>query len=564
MWWKPMKKIIGIICMLMLVNALPLVAGFVGNQNYQMQASGNGETDWWTSFRHDAGHSGFSTSDAPETANLKWSDSYVSDSAIDFEPLVVDDRIYICPASIHFPGTGSFFCLDANDGSTIWSKPGLGEFGLAGSVVSEDRIYVSGTDGLLRATIWCFDLETGNQIWSHSFLGSLLSAPFAPMHYDGKLYFIWLDLPLEGAYTCHIRCVKDHGDYALLKWDRVIDNIVINDYRYISNLVPAIVDGKVYAISDYKIYRFDADTGIKDWEKQRSKMSDLSLAIVDDKIYFGEQGYVTCLNTNDGSERWSKKLDVNPRVVLSPTVYDGKVYAGFIKNGYSTYVYCLDDDNNGDILWSKHLFDSTNQYTYVSPTTVADDKIYIAGGESFDWGEAYCLDACDGSIIWNYSLDGSVYDSASIANGAVYIGTRSGTLYKFEDEYQNHPPDPPVIDGETNGEVGTEYSYTFVSVDQDGDDIYFYTIDWGDNSGDTVTGPFTSGEVITVNHTWSEKGIYTVSAKATDINGAESDWGYLEVIMPVNQQSSPQSQTPSSQQSSQSQSVILKINPNFR
>lgn len=526
------KKIICIICMLTMVNTLPMVSGIVNNPNYEMTISVNSEIDWWPMFRHDLGHSGFSTSDAPETANLKWSDSYVSDSAIDFEPLVVDDRVYISPASIHFPGTGSFFCLDANDGSTIWNVPDLGECGLVGSAIGEDRIYISGTDEFFRATIWCFDLETGNQIWSHSFLGSFFSAPFAPMHYDGKLYFIWIDLTMGGDYTYHIRCVKDHGAYALVKWDRVIDNIMINDYRYIPNLVPAIADGKVYAISDYKIYRFDANTGIKDWEKQRSKLSDLSLAVVDEKIYFGEQGYVICLNANDGSEAWSKRLDSNPRVVLSPSVADGKVYAGFIKDGYSTYVYCLDSENNGDTLWSKHLFDSTNQYTYVSPTAVADDKIYIAGGEFFDWGEAYCLDADDGSIIWNYSIDGSVIASPSIANGALYIGTRSGTLYKFEDVYQNHPPYPPVITGETNGKIGTEYSYTFVSVDQDGDDISCYTIDWGDNSGDdVVTGPFASGEVVTVAHTWSEKGTYTIKAKAKDTNNLESDWETFKVII---------------------------------
>jgi len=76
--------------------------------------------------------------------------------------------------------------------------------------------------------------------------------------------------------------------------------------------------------------------------------------------------------------------------------------------------------------------------------------------------------------------------------------------------------------------------YTFNAVDPDGDDVKYF-IDWGD--GDTEwTGFSASGTPVVVSHTWAEEDTYTITAKAQDEYGLESDWGTLEVEMPVNQQ----------------------------
>ncbi len=94
----------------------------------------------------------------------------------------------------------------------------------------------------------------------------------------------------------------------------------------------------------------------------------------------------------------------------------------------------------------------------------------------------------------------------------------------------NDPPATPDIDGETNGKVGTEHEYTFVSTDPNGDMIK-YIIDWGDNTTDT-TELYDSGVTATISHTWNTKGTYIIKAKAADEHDAESDWGTLEVAMP--------------------------------
>jgi hypothetical protein len=45
-------------------------------------------------------------------------------------------------------------------------------------------------------------------------------------------------------------------------------------------------------------------------------------------------------------------------------------------------------------------------------------------------------------------------------------------------------------------------------------------------------GPYNSGDEVTFNHTWSEKGTYIIKAKAKDIYDYESQWGTLTVIIP--------------------------------
>ena len=74
------------------------------------------------------------------------------------------------------------------------------------------------------------------------------------------------------------------------------------------------------------------------------------------------------------------------------------------------------------------------------------------------------------------------------------------------------------------------------ATDPDGDDIWYY-VDWDDWEDTLWLGPYPSGQEVIVSHTWDDRGKYTIRAKARDIFEEESDWAYLEVTMPVNQQS---------------------------
>ena len=95
------------------------------------------------------------------------------------------------------------------------------------------------------------------------------------------------------------------------------------------------------------------------------------------------------------------------------------------------------------------------------------------------------------------------------------------------------PPHQPTIDGPANGKTGVSYNYNFVTSDPEGDDVY-YRIIWGDGSPVTEWyGPYHSGQLIIVSHTFLKTGTFIIQCQAKDIYNALSNWGQLDVIMPV-------------------------------
>ncbi|GAG54589.1 unnamed protein product, partial [marine sediment metagenome] len=103
--------------------------------------------------------------------------------------------------------------------------------------------------------------------------------------------------------------------------------------------------------------------------------------------------------------------------------------------------------------------------------------------------------------------------------------------YEFQAAILNNPPLQPNISGISLGVTGVGYTYTAVTTDPDDDEICYF-VDWGDDTNSGWSDFVESGTEITYKHTWSEKGTYTIKAKAKDEYGLEGDWGELEVSMP--------------------------------
>ncbi len=98
----------------------------------------------------------------------------------------------------------------------------------------------------------------------------------------------------------------------------------------------------------------------------------------------------------------------------------------------------------------------------------------------------------------------------------------------------SYAPTNPLIDGPNTGGVGIEYCWTFQSSDPNGDDIK-YIIKWGDGNSNE-TGCFSSGEIVTLCHTYNKQGIFKIEVKAKECTeeGLESDWETLEINIPRN------------------------------
>jgi len=111
--------------------------------------------------------------------------------------------------------------------------------------------------------------------------------------------------------------------------------------------------------------------------------------------------------------------------------------------------------------------------------------------------------------------------------------TSPSDIWSFVVAY-NFPPDPPMIDGPAKVKIGVDYEFVFFTGDLEEHDVS-YLIDWGDGTGEGWTDYYQSWEKIILNHTWYEKGSYTIRAKAKDIYGDESDFSerYITVIYDI-------------------------------
>jgi hypothetical protein len=108
----------------------------------------------------------------------------------------------------------------------------------------------------------------------------------------------------------------------------------------------------------------------------------------------------------------------------------------------------------------------------------------------------------------------------------------TGTTYVWIQE-SNEPPNKPTITGKTPGRVGLFYEYTFSSIDPEGNDIC-YIVDWDDGTDSGWVGPYTSGEEVSLKHSWNKKGTYAIQVKAKDVFDEESEIAELPVTMPLN------------------------------
>jgi len=167
--------------------------------------------------------------------------------------------------------------------------------------------------------------------------------------------------------------------------------------------------------------------------------------------------------------------------------------------------------------------------------TINLDGITFPNGEEFksegSFGR-YHLFLPPGDYTVEFSVEGYVTQSHQVT-----IALDSAEILEIFLDPINAPPNTPSIDGPSSGNAGSVYKYTFETNDPDHDILYYY-IDWGDETVEEWIGPYDSDEQVIVNHGWTEEGIYLIKAKAKDMYNAESEWGQLEIEMPISQKRS--------------------------
>jgi len=274
-----------------------------------------------------------------------------------------------------------------------------------------------------------------------------------------------------------------------------------------------VVNNELYVVDWVapRLYKVDLHTGDLD-----VIVDDWNLIYMYDVAYDGTYFYIDEWDLNrydiNGNYQGTASFDQSIR----GSAWDGSFYWTLTTDNQ---IKCWDISN-----WPMITEISENMFN--PPTS-------DCSGLWFDGTYFWTAESIDGSLGYIYQFN---YDGGVISQWLepAYMGYAACVITDF---LPNNPPNKPSIDGPTSGNAGEEYCWTFHSTDPDGDDVYFY-IDWGDDTNTGWIGPYSSCTSVEVDHTYDEIGNYTIGAKAKDIFDAESDWGYLEVTMPISFNSS--------------------------
>ncbi len=286
------------------------------------------------------------------------------------------------------------------------------KFATGGSVVSSPSI-ANGVAyfGSFDKNIYAVNAQDGNFIWKFQTQERILSSP-AVVH--GKVY--------TGADDGYIYCLNAYS--GSLIWKTSAGGVIPANFAasVILRSSPIVVGNKVYVGSlDTNLYCLDASNGNVNWKYPTRGYITSSPAVADDAVYVTSQapssGFLYKLDAASGNLIWEKTLPYNIGFMggtdmhASPTVANGMV---FVSSNAGTY-YAV-NAATGNTEWT---YNNTASEEFILCSTVYN------GGRLFlvDKFSIVCVNAKNGSRIWNAYLGDELYVSPSYADEKLYVVT---------------------------------------------------------------------------------------------------------------------------------------------
>ncbi|MBD3310071.1 PQQ-binding-like beta-propeller repeat protein, partial [Candidatus Woesearchaeota archaeon] len=323
--------------------------------------------------------------------------------------------------------------LNATTGSVLWNLSVGGN--IRGSpAITQNRIgFIGSADGYIRA----FDFE-GNVLWKHQ-IG--ISVQSSPQIVDGKV-FIGSGEPTDpkgivfgfGPRPNISSKTRDEDEWRMFKaYPNSTGRYIGSEFGDNGSLElawswnstgiiwssPAVAEGIVFVGSrSNNLTALNTTTGKPVWTYNTTNDIDSSPAISDGIVYFGaDDHYFNALNSSDGTVIWQYRTG-GPVDEASPAVVGGVVYIG------SDGMYAL-NAKTGGLIWN-YTYDNADIRSGVA---YADQRIYFSDVIT---DSAYCVNATNGTKIWNLSIGTDISSTPAVSGGQVYIGGYNWLLYSLD------------------------------------------------------------------------------------------------------------------------------------
>ena len=327
-----------------------------------------------------------------ETGSFFW--NYSVNDSIWVSPIVIDNYVY---AAIR---GGRMLCLDSSTGALIWDTTMDSSVGIfeESPAFYNGKIYVACTCFDLypennNSALYCLDAYDGSIVWSYPTGRSMM---FSPGVSDGKVYTVGLNNRL----TC-LDAETGNELWILPDFFMVYHPFILNDKIYVGTL-QGDVAGSVACIKDGEIL----------WEYHPASNYAVSTTIVgsNNSIYFGTgtskvtgHGKVVCLNAETGEEKWICTSKGHGIFTSKPSLT--KDFFFVIEEDYDaphmSSGICSFDVDTGERVWYYAIGMTFDNYIN-GGIAIADNKILVSIQEDDDAGEVrggvYCFGEGEGNL----------------------------------------------------------------------------------------------------------------------------------------------------------------------
>ncbi len=400
--------------------------------------------------------------------NIKWTAQLGTETHS--TPVVAGGRVYIGtnngqPRDPKYQGDrGVLMCFDEKTGRFLWQLvvpkreedvyfdwPNTGMASPA--TVEGDRVYVVSNRGEVLCldpnaaadgspgTIWRFDLTTGAGIWSHDAAHSSIL-----IHGD----HLYLNTG-TGVDNTHKR-IRAPDAPSLVVLDKHTGRLVARDDEHIapnifhctwSSPSLASVNGHAlvfFAAGNGIVYAFNAiQDGVMGSRSNEAEGKRVFTAISNTQSLHASASlrrvwqfdFDPTAPKENGHKYNSNRREGPSNFYAMPVFYKNRLYVAgggdlwWGKN--EAWLKCMDPTRTGDITDNGLIWSYPLQRHVLSTPAIYDGLVFIA-----DCGHmVHCLNADTGKPYWTHDLNGEVWASPLVADGKMYLGTRSGDLYVF-------------------------------------------------------------------------------------------------------------------------------------
>ncbi|CAD6493309.1 MAG: Outer membrane protein assembly factor BamB [Candidatus Argoarchaeum ethanivorans] len=331
-------------------------------------------------------------------------------------------------------GNARYFDWDTPDDPHLaWVSEDIFAGGATSIVVADDTVFVycTGTDGVSSSDytyMVAMNATNGEMLWATEIAPAEYGSWASPAYHNGSIFI---------ASGMHVYRID--GKTGAILWDYPFSDCCAN-----CNAGPSVSSGRVYVTSfdrslhpdtsmtcpeskEGNLFCLDVGAGEELWNTSTYLPSLKHLGTPTPKygrIYYGRGGDLYCM-TMDGTVVWNTRLKHD--VFSAPVIVDGVVYVSTYEFGQGFGGFNCLDAFNGSILWNYPVQRTDSTPAYFAPRDSDKKYIYVVGGcDGFAESGVYCFNATNGSLIWGSEEVGSWTNSPAVSRDArVFVGVHA-------------------------------------------------------------------------------------------------------------------------------------------